>query len=622
MNWITVLWSMLASVTLTFALLPHFYWVKGKKTWANLAFSIAAVAVAIITGMELLAMRATSIEQVATLLRWIHLPVLVLWVAFVCFVHFYFDGGRSWLAWGGGFLRVFALILSFTSGQSLFFKEITHLKQITVFGGETIAVAQGTLNPWYIYIVGPLSSLLLVAFVLDASVTLWRRETGIGRRRAIVFSSGIIFFLLISVVHTALINTGVIDSPYAIGLSFIPILIAMAHELSCDLLDSVQIARQLETSESELRSNKQRMRLAVNAADLRLWEWDIVRDQICSTDKSRTLYGIAGAQKISFENLLNHIYEEDRGEVRLAVQKAMAENGVFESEYRILMPDEQLHWFTSRGRIEFNDRHHPLRMLGVTIDITRRKQAEQEVQQQRNELTHLSRVTLLGELSGSLAHELNQPLTAILSNTQAALRFLAQDKADLAEIRNILNDIITEDRRAGDIIHRLRQLLKKGEVQHLPLDLNKIVLEVLKLVNSDLVNHAITVSLDLDQKLPAVLGDRVQFQQVLLNLIMNACEAMSQIKAGKRQLFIRSEQIGVDKALVSIVDQGAGIPCECIESIFEPFFTTKSNGMGLGLTICRTIITAHGGRLWAAQNPPSGTAIYFTLPTTYQEEIL
>lgn len=605
---------MLASVSLIFALLHLFICSKGLQPWSNLSFSVAAVAAAVITGMELMAMRTTSIEHMAMLLRWAQLPVFVLCAAIFCFVRCYFDTGRSWLAWMGISLRLLALILSFTTGQNLFFKEITSLKQVEIIGGETISIAQGPLNPWYV--VGPLSILVLVAFVLDAAVTLWRGGTEVGRRRAIVFSSSIIFFLLTAPVHAMLVNFGIIDSPYLVGLSFMPILVAMSYELSCGLLYTAQLAKQLQASEAELRINKQRMRLAASAAELRLWEWDIVHDEIWSTDKNYQLYGISEEQKINFDSYLKILHEEDRERVRLSVENALIfGNGHYESEYRIKMADEQIHWLHSRGRIDFSKNGQPLRMLGVTIDITRRKQAELAMQQQRNELTHLSRVTTLGELSGSLAHELNQPLAAILSNAQAAQRFLTRDKADLAEIQDILKDIVSEDKRAVEVIQRLRLLLKKGEVQHLPVNLNEVVEEVLKIVNSDLMNHNITVNIDVDHKLPAVIGDRVQFQQVMLNLIMNACEAMSHPEAGKRQLIVRTEQTGGDKVQVSVCDQGPGIPSESLESVFEPFFTTKLQGMGLGLTICRTIITAHGGQLWATNNNPSGAVFHFTLPT-------
>jgi two-component system sensor kinase FixL len=615
MSWMTVLWSMLASASLAFALLHLFIWAKGIQPWANLSFATAAIAIAVITGMELTAMRTTSIDQMALILRWTHLPILVFWLAIICFVRCYFDAGRSWLAWLAVGLRTVALILSFSTGQNLFFDEITGLKQVAVLGGETISIAQGPLNPWYV--VGPLSTVVLTAFVLDAAFTLWRGKTETGRRRAIVFSGSIAFFLLTATGHTALVNAGFINSPYIVGFSFLPILLAMSYELSFDLLHSAQLSDQLQDSEAELRLSKQRMRVAARSGELRMWEWDIVRDEIWSTDDDSRLYGISEPQKISSERFLNALYEEDRKQVRHSVEKSLIKgNGHYESEFRITMPDGQVHWFNSRGRIEFSEDDQPLRMLGVTIDITRRKQAELAVQQQRNELTHLSRVTTLGELSGSLAHELNQPLAAILSNAQAAQRFLAHDNTDLAEIQDILKDIVNEDKRAVEVIQRLRLLLKKGEVQHLPVNLNNVVEEVLKIINSDLVNHNINVNIDLAEKLPAVIGDRVQLQQVLLNLIMNACEAMSHTNADRRRLFVHTEQNGIDNVQVSVGDQGPGIPSENLGSIFEPFFTTKLQGMGLGLPICLTIITAHGGQLWATNNTPCGAVFHFKLPTS------
>lgn len=618
MSWLTVVWSMLASAALTFALLHLFIWAKGIKPKANLSFAAAAVSIACIIGVELIAMQTLSVERVSMVLRWVQLPALSLWVAIFYFVRCYFNAGRSWLAWTGGGLRLLALVLSFTTGQNLFFKEITSLKRVEIIGGETISIAQGTLNPWYI--VAPLSTLFLSAFVLDATYTLWCRGTTTDFRRALLFSASIIFFLLMAPLHTTLVNAGIIESPYMVSLFFMPILLAMSYELSCDLLQSAQLNRKLLESEAELRLNKQRMRLAASAAELRLWEWDIVQDEIWSTDKDAQLYGLPKEQKISFDSFLNILHEKDRERVRRSVEKSLTpENGHYEGEYRIKGADDQVHWLNSRGRVEFSENGQPLRMLGVTIDITRRKQAEQEVQQQRNELTYLARVTTLGELSGSLAHELSQPLTSILSNAQAAQRFLARDKADLEEVRNILNDIVAEDRRAGDIIQRLRLLLKKGEIQYLPLDLNKVVAEVLRLVTTDLLNHNITVNLVLDQKLPAVIGDRIQLQQVLLNLIMNACESMGHTNKDICRLFIHTEQIDDNKVQVSVADQGPGIPSESLKSIFEPFFTTKSHGMGLGLTICRTILAAHGGQLWAVNNTPVGTTFYFTLPTYHGE---
>jgi C4-dicarboxylate-specific signal transduction histidine kinase len=254
-------------------------------------------------------------------------------------------------------------------------------------------------------------------------------------------------------------------------------------------------------------------------------------------------------------------------------------------------------------------------VLASIIDISERKRAELEAARQRNELAHLSRVTMLGELSGSLAHELNLPLTAILSNAQAAQRILANSDADLTELREILNDIVTEDKRAGEVIRRLRLLLKKGEVQQHCLDINEVVEDVLKLMRSDLINQKVTVNCELARHLPTVTGDPVQLQQVLLNLVVNACDAMVDCNTPKRRLLIRTGTANEnDAVLVSVTDRGGSIPEEKMEQIFEPFFTTKEKGMGLGLSVCRTIIAAHRGKLWAANNADCGATFHFSLP--------
>jgi two-component system, LuxR family, sensor kinase FixL len=251
-------------------------------------------------------------------------------------------------------------------------------------------------------------------------------------------------------------------------------------------------------------------------------------------------------------------------------------------------------------------------------EITSRKKAELETRQQRQELAHLTRVSMLGELSGALAHELNQPLTAILSNAQAAQRMLAREPVDLAEVREILRDIADDDRRAGDVIQRLRAMLKKGEAQVVALDLNEVVQEVLEIAHGDLITRNISVSRQLAPWLPPVRADRVQMQQVLLNLILNACEAMTANRADDRSLTVFSARDHESSVRAAIIDSGPGIPADDLERVFEPFFTTKANGLGLGLSICRSIVVAHGGRLWASNNEMRGATFYVTLPLQSQ----
>jgi two-component system, LuxR family, sensor kinase FixL len=247
-------------------------------------------------------------------------------------------------------------------------------------------------------------------------------------------------------------------------------------------------------------------------------------------------------------------------------------------------------------------------------DISARKRVEDEMRLQRQELAHLTRVAMLGELSGALAHELNQPLTAILSNAQAGQRLMAKRPVDLAEVRAILDDIAADDRRAGEVIQRLRAMLKKGETKMVALAVNELVREVLRFAHGDLITRNVTVVTELARELPQVVGDRVQLQQVLLNLALNGCEAMSGNPPDDRRLTIVTARDGENAVRVAVTDSGTGIAADEMERIFEPFFTTKEHGLGLGLAICRSIVEAHSGRLWASNNEERGATFFLTLP--------
>src|SRR5580698_2800138 len=242
--------------------------------------------------------------------------------------------------------------------------------------------------------------------------------------------------------------------------------------------------------------------------------------------------------------------------------------------------------------------------------------SELEIARQRHQLAHLSRVNMLGELSGSLVHELSQPLTAILSNAHAAQLLLEHSEPDLNQLRDILGDITADDERAGEVIRRLRQLLKRGEVQFQPLRVNELVEEVLKLLRSELLDRGVTVQTKLAPKLPVLQADRVQLQQVLINLVTNACDAMADMPRAARALTVRTELYGDDVVLISVCDAGTGIAEGKLEQVFEPFFSSKANGMGLGLSISRTIVNAHGGRLRAEHNPVRGAMFHLMLPVS------
>jgi two-component system, LuxR family, sensor kinase FixL len=613
MSWITIVWSMNAAACLTLAAIYLVVWCKQRQVLAHLVFSITAVAAAAIAGFELAMMHAGTVGQYEALIRWIHLPVWVLTVAFVAFVRLYLHAGRPWLAWSICGLRTMVLILNFILTPNLNFRRITSLRHFSWWGSEMISVPFGVANPWgFLSLV---SLLLLLIFFVDATITVWRRGD---RKRALVLGGSMIFGAILAW-HVPLVIWGIIDIPFFLCFAYSGIVAAMGYELSYDLLHAAQLARQLQASETELRETQERMELAANAAELGMWMWDIVRDEVWITDKGRALLGFAPLEKIDFNRFRNRLHPEDRESVLQAVEKSLRTGAEYESEYRAVLPDGQVRWIAGRGQVEFNGDGQPVRMRGVAVDITKRKQAEEQTAHQRNEIAHLSRVTTLGELSGSIAHELSLPLSAILSNAQAAQRVLAHGGADLAEVREILNDIVSEDKRAGEVIQRLRQWLKKGEVQQHSLRINEVVEDVLKLIHDDLINQHVTIDVELGRNLPLVTGDPVQLQQVLLNLVVNACDAMTNCDAPERRLLIRTgtetrNGNGNCAVLVSVTDRGGSIPEEKMEQIFEPFFTTKAKGMGLGLSVCHTIIAAHRGKLWATNNADCGATFHFSLP--------
>ena len=255
-----------------------------------------------------------------------------------------------------------------------------------------------------------------------------------------------------------------------------------------------------------------------------------------------------------------------------------------------------------------------LEVVATIVNVTERLRAAQEIAEQRNELAHLSRVSTLNELSGAIGHELNQPLQAILSNAQAAQWLLAAERPNLDEIREILHDIVRDDRRAGEVIQALRTLLKKGDTRFESLDVNDLARDVLRLVASELLGSRVAVSVALAPDLPLIRGRRVQLQQVLLNLIINACEAMADSSRHSRALQLTTQLNGDESVLVCVTDRGPGIPPQHLERVFEAFYTTKTSGLGLGLSVCRGIISAHGGRLWAADHGEAGARFCFTIP--------
>ncbi len=598
---------MVASACLTLALMHLLIWLKRRQARASLWFFVSATGTCLLALDELWMMQSQTIAGYTLAIRWLHPPAFLVIVGLVCFVRVYLRAGRPWLAWSVIGVRTLSLVLNFILTPNLNYSRITGLHQVPFFG-DSVSVVEGVPSPWML--VGQFSFVLWITFVTDAAVSVWRRGY---RRRAVMLGGSIVFFALVGSVYAVLTLWKIVEAPVMASLFYMGVILVMAYDLSYDQ------ARAIKTGEDLLES-EHRLELAAEAAQLGVWVRDLKTNKIWASKKWRSLFGFSNSEPLDFSLMMQQLHPNDCDDFSHSIDKAIEEASSYEMEYRVVLPAGQIRWISSHGQVELNDRGKPARVLGLSMDVTQRKVSELQAQQQRQELAHLSRVTMLGELSGSMAHELNQPLTAILSNAQAAQRFLAQDKVDLNEVTEILADIVDQDHRADEVIRRLRLLLKEGEVNQLPLNVNEVLQEGLRLIRNDLVNRGVVLIPRLAPSLPSAIGDRVQLQQVLVNLVMNACDAMTDNSPADRRVVVSTELSNDQGVLCSVSDLGPGIPSESLEQVFNFFFTTKSHGLGVGLAVCRSIIVAHGGQLWASNNLEGGATFHFTLPVTLEAE--
>jgi PAS domain S-box-containing protein len=384
-----------------------------------------------------------------------------------------------------------------------------------------------------------------------------------------------------------------------------------------DLLLGVSVdITERKNAEQALRESEERLRLVLEANSEGVWDWDIPSGQAFF---SRHYSGMLGYEPEEFAKDYDGwkalVHPDDFERVNAAHAAHIHEGKEFSVELRMRKKSDDWCWIRSRGMVVERDAEgRAIRMVGTHQDITERKQAEQELQQQREELAHVSRVSVMGELAASVAHELNQPLGAILSNAEAAELFLAQDPPAVGELRDILADIRKDDERAGEVIRRMRTLLRKGELERQPLQMNFLVEDVFRLVAANASLRTTSIRAELTPDLPLVSGDRIQLQQVLLNLIMNALEAMAKQPPEKRRVTVRTGRASDGMVEVSVTDSGPGIEPANLPRLFEPFFTTKQSGIGMGLAISRKIVEAHRGRISAENHAGGGAILRVELP--------
>src|SRR5713226_2435930 len=415
--------------------------------------------------------------------------------------------------------------------------------------------------------------------------------------------------------HRILLPDGTVKHTHTVGH---PVLNASGDVVQfvgtmMDITERKQADEALRRSEGYL-AEAQRLTLTGS------WAWNAAdRQSVYWSQENYRLFGFDPEGGIpSDEAFYERIHPGDRDRVRKEVfLESPNEGSHFDVEFRIVLPGGAIKYVRSTGHPVRNQSCDLLEYVGTSIDVTERKRADEErerLRQAQLELAHVNRMTTMGELTASLAHEVNQPIAAAVTNANTCLRWLTRDHPDVEEAREAAMRIVKDGTRAAEIISRIRQLFKKGTSERELVDVNDIIREMIVLLRGETTRYNIVVGMELAADLPQVMADRVQLQQVLMNLMINDIEAMKDTE-GTRELDIRSHRTESEEIVVSVSDNGVGLPPQHAEQIFNAFFTTKPHGTGMGLRISRSIIESHGGRLWAADHSPRGASFYFTLPT-------
>jgi two-component system sensor kinase FixL len=606
MSYVTILWSIAGAAAFLLGLVHAFVCALDRRAWGNLAFAVVAFSVAGIVPTELGMMHAASPQEWSSWLRWSHVPIYFAAIGVVLFVALYLGTGRPWLGWMIVVMHTLILATNFAADTNFHFERVNSIDPIPFLGGTITVAGDAVTGSWHW--LATLSGLLMTYFVADAAVALWRRGNDDARRRAAAAGGGLVVFVAMSFFFTQLEIGGMAKMPVIFALPFLLTVGAMTFELSRDIFRAPLLAR-------ELRESERRLELATRAGGLGLWSWDIRTGRIWTTKIARRLLGFSQREASDPQRWRERIHPADSERVRLAVDNVLRTGGEYDIEHRIALPDNATRWVAAHGQVERNAAGQPTLLRGVLHDVTSLRSAQDESRELRRNLAHAGRVSMLGQLASALAHELSQPLAAILRNSEAAEMMLRGNSPDLEELRAIVADIHGDDQRAAEVISRLQTLLKRRHLDFEAISVDGLVRDVSSLVRPDAVAKRVTLEYAVEAGLPALSGDRVHLSQVLINLIINGMDAIASSEQPRGLVRVAARPAAERAVELSVIDSGTGIPPHMLSRLFEPFFTTKENGMGMGLAVSRTIVEAHGGRFWAENNPAGGATFRFTIPT-------
>jgi two-component system sensor kinase FixL len=604
MSYVTILWSSCAAAALLLALLHGLAWIYDRRAYANLAFAFAALSLCGGAVVELAALRTDSAEQWGNLIWWEQFAVFGLVVGVAAFLRLYLRAGHLWLLLSLIAVRSLVLLLNLASDPNINFERIDSVRQIPFLGEQVTVVGSAVTGPYQWLALTAV--ILFTLFMLDVGITLVRRNGPGDRRIAAMILAPVFVSITLSSLLTQMVIWRVVDLPILLVPPFVIAMVAMAFELSRDVLHASRLAR-------DLRESERRLDLAASAAGAGLWAWDAATGRVWATERARTTMGFEPDSDIDLADVLRSAHSDDISEVMAALEQALKRGGEHALQFRIASPTGSTRWIVMSGTVDLRNNGAPELVRGVVRDVTNQHLAEQEVNELRQKLAHAGRVTMLGQLASALAHELSQPLSAIQHNIETAQILLQRDPVDMRLLREIIDDVLRDDRRAADVLQRLRTWLKQGRINMEIVDINELAQDVVALVRADATIKHVAIDLSVPGTLPPVRADRVHLSQVLLNLIMNAMEAVTAHTGAQRRVSVEAH-VGTDRCCeITVTDTGPGIPPDQLDRIFEPFVTAKPNGMGIGLSISRSIVEAHGGRLWA-ENGARGATFHFTVP--------
>ena len=579
-------------------------WCKQRESWPHLLFSCSAVAAGVIALIELTMLHANTVGQYTALVRWIHVPVWVLTLSFVAFVRLYLRAGRRWLAWSIYGLRTLVLILNFISTPNINFQAITSIRQFS-WWGEIVSVPVGVPNPWGL--LSNVSLLLLLIFSVDATITVWRRGD---RQRALVVGGSMILGAIVAW-HVPLVIWGVIDVPFFLSFAYSGIVLAMGYELSKDMLQTAQLAHKLERSE-------QRLNLAADSANFGVWEWDLNKDEVSVTPSRRDLLGLPAAGEIKFEHFLSRVHADDRDRIRQAIKDAIEKRKVYDSEFRVVLPDGGVRWMTARGTVQANKRGKPMRMLGISLDVTGRQQAELQARQQRVELEQLrQQKTALLEKEVVERARLEREVIESCGREQRRIAYdlhdgVGQQLVGIALSAKLLEEHLRAERSAEADRASLIAELANGAARQVRLTARtlegadgvgdlKTALRSLAANMSENCGVKVTVKAD-SSSLPISPPVAAQLYRVAQEAMRNAIE-----HGAAREVLIQLT-FGDQDLMLTVQDDGKG-------------FDANINGQGMGLRIMRYRAQCIGGSCEVHAGPSQGTIVHCRVPLEAQPAV-